>query len=394
MKIIVSILCTLLMAASLQAQPSISLQEAIAMAKNRYPALKASRLHTQSTLAMQRTARDVGNLELSMGGEEIGRGNDAVTTLLAARQNLDIFSVKARWQRLQQETRVAHATTRVLEQQLQLQVCSAYVADQMARLRLELYHKQAELYTRFVEAARLRYDTRAASLLEYQSAQSEHRRVELNVIEAEKDVEKAHIDLSRWLSPDTLYQSDTVIVDEQVATSAAMLGAHPAIVLANEKVKLASDISKEMRANALPKLYVELGSQMIGSRLGYWSWSVGVSVPVDMGANKARRQSALVEIEKAHTELSDQQWSIDVHNRQLNCDYSKWQRTVEYYRKSALPLANEQRRNALLSYREGQIGYLDFIQALKTTMDVEFSYIDAYQKLLETKFNIEYYRNK
>ena len=394
MKIIVSILCILLMAASLQAQPSISLQEAIAMAKNRYPALKASRLHTQSTLAMQRTARDFGNLELSMGGEEIGRGNDAVTTLLAARQNLDIFSVKARWQRLQQETRVAHATTRVLEQQLQLQVSSAYAADQMARLRLELYRKQAELYTRFVEAARLRYDTRAASLLEYQSAQSEHRRVELNVIEAEKDVEKAHIDLSRWLSPDTLYQSDTVIVDEQVATSAAMLGAHPAIVLANEKVKLASDISKEMRANALPKLYVELGSQMIGSRLGYWSWSVGVSVPVDMGANKARRQSALVEIEKAHTELNDQQWRIDVHNRQLNCDYSKWQRTVEYYRKSALPLANEQRRNALLSYREGQIGYIDFIQALKTTMDVEFSYIDAYQKLLETKFNIEYYRNK
>lgn len=394
MKIIVSILYTLLMAASLQAQPSISLQEAIAMAMNRYPALKASRLHTQSTLAMQRTARDFGNLELSMGGEEIGRGNDAVTTLLAARQNLDIFSVKARWQRLQQETRVAHATTRVLEQQLQLQVSSAYAADQMARLRLELYRKQAELYTRFVEAARLRYDTRAASLLEYQSAQSEHRRVELNVIEAEKDVEKAHIDLSRWLSPDTLYQSDTVIVDEQVATSAAMLGAHPAIVLANEKVKLASDISKEMRANALPKLYVELGSQMIGSRLGYWSWSVGVSVPVDMGANKARRQSALVEIEKAHTELNDQQWRIDVHNRQLNCDYSKWQRTVEYYRKSALPLANEQRRNALLSYREGQIGYLDFIQALKTTMDVEFSYIDAYQKLLETKFNIEYYRNK
>lgn len=394
MKIIVSILCTLLMAASLQAQPSISLQEAIAMAKNRYPALKASRLHTQSTLAMQRTARDVGNLELSMGGEEIGRGNDAVTTLLAARQNLDIFSVKARWQRLQQETCVAHATTRVLEQQLQLQVSLAYAADQMARLRLELYRKQAELYTRFVEAARLRYDTRAASLLEYQSAQSEHRRVELNVIEAEKDVEKAHIDLSRWLSPDTLYQSDTVIVDEQVATSAAMLGAHPAIVLANEKVKLASDISNEMRANALPKLYVELGSQMIGSRLGYWSWSVGVSVPVDMGANKARRQSALVEIEKAHTELNDQQWRIDVHNRQLNCDYSKWQRTVEYYRKSALPLANEQRRNALLSYREGQIGYIDFIQALKTTMDVEFSYIDAYQKLLETKFNIEYYRNK
>lgn len=387
------ILSAMLAAVALQAQPSIGLQEAIALAIKRYPALEASRLHTQSTLAIQRSAGDFGDLELSMGGEEIGRGNDAVATLLAARQNLDIFSIKARRQRMQQETRVAHATTRMLERQLQLQVSTAYVADQMARLRLEQYRKQAELYTRFVEAAKLRYDTRAASLLEYQSALSEYKRVELKVIEAEQDLARAHLDLSRWLSADTIYQSGTMIVDEQVEASATLLGVHPAIALASEKMKLASEISKEMRANALPKLYVELGSQMIGSRMGYWSWSLGVSLPVNLGANKARRKSAFIEIEKARAELSDEQWTINARNRQLNNDYAKWQRTVDYYRKSALPLASEQRRNALLSYREGQIGYLDFIQALKATMDVELSYIDAYHKLLETKINIEYYQN-
>lgn len=394
MKIIISILSVLLAALTLDAQPSIGLQEAIALAIKRYPALEVSRLHTQSTLAMQRAASDFGDLELSMGGEEIGRGNDAVATLLAARQNLDIFSIKARRQRMQQETRVAHATTRLLEHQLQLQVSTAYVADQMARLRLEQYRKQAELYTRFVEAARLRYDTRAASLLEYQSAQIEQKRVELNVIEAEKDLEKAHLDLSRWLSPDTIYQSTPTVVDEQVEAPAALLEAHPAITLASEKMKLASEVSKEMRASILPKLFVELGSQMIGSRMGYWSWSLGVSLPVNLGANKARRQSALIEIEKARAELSNEQWTINARNRQLSNDYGKWQRTVDYYRRSALPLASEQRRNTLLSYREGKIGYLDFIQALKATMDVELSYIDAYQKLLETKIYIEYYRSK
>lgn len=394
MKIIISILSVLLAALTLDAQPSIGLQEAIALATKRYPALEVSRLHTQSTLAMQRAAGDFGDLELSMGGEVIGRGNDAVATLLAARQNLDIFSIKARRQRMQQETRVAHATTRLLEHQLQLQVSTAYVADQTARLRLEQYRKQAELYTRFVEAARLRYDTRAASLLEYQSAQIEQKRVELNVIEAEKDLEKAHLDLSRWLSPDTIYQSTSTVVDEQVETPSALLETHPAITLASEKMKLASEVSKEMRASILPKLFVELGSQMIGSRMGYWSWSLGVSLPVNLGANKARRQSALIEIEKARAELSNEQWTINARNRQLSNDYGKWQRTVDYYRRSALPLASEQRRNTLLSYREGQIGYLDFIQALKATMDVELSYIDAYHKLLETKLNIEYYRSK
>jgi len=47
-----------------------------------------------------------------------------------------------------------------------------------------------------------------------------------------------------------------------------------------------------------------------------------------------------------------------------------------------------------MSYREGAIGYLDFIQAVKTAMDTELDYIDAYAKLLESKFNIEYYKNK
>ena len=382
-----------LMAAPLRAQQTITLDEALRKARADYPALRASRLQAGSMKALQHAASPLGDLELSTSGEEIGHGNDAITTLVAARQNLDLFSVKSRRRRMEQETQVAEAGTRLMERQLQWQLSLDYAADVVARLRLEQYRQQARLYTDFVAAAKLRYDTQAASLLEYKAAQSQQRQVELSLIEAEKDLDKAHINLSRWLSTDTVYQSvDSIGAEVTIASDTLSL--HPALGLAQEKVRLAEAVARETRSAALPKLYVEMGSQKIGSRTAYWSWQVGLSVPVSIGANKARNRAAALDTEKAHADLMAEQRTLGTQQRMLDSEYAKWRSTVDYYRTSALPLAQEQRRIALLSYQKGATGYLDFIQAMKTAMDTELSYVDAYAKLLESKFNIEYYKSK
>lgn len=382
-----------LMAAPQRAQQTITLDEALRKARADYPALRASRLQAGSMKALQHAASPLGDLELSTSGEEIGHGNDAITTLVAARQNLDLFSVKSRRRRMEQETQVAEAGTRLMERQLQWQLSLDYAADVVARLRLEQYRQQARLYTDFVAAAKLRYDTQAASLLEYKAAQSQQRQVELSLIEAEKDLDKAHINLSRWLSTDTVYQSvDSIGAEVTIASDTLSL--HPALGLAQEKVRLAEAVARETRSAALPKLYVEMGSQKIGSRTGYWSWQVGLSVPVSIGANKARNRAAALDTEKAHADLMAEQRTLGTQQRMLDSEYAKWRSTVDYYRTSALPLAQEQRRIALLSYQKGATGYLDFIQAMKTAMDTELSYVDAYAKLLESKFNIEYYKSK
>lgn len=393
MRISILVIAAFLMAAPLKAQQTITLAEALRKARADYPALRASRLQARSLKAMQHAASPLGDLELSTGGEEIDRGNDAITTLVAARQNLDLFTVKSRRRRMKQETQVAEAGTRLIERQLRWQLSLDYAADVAARLRLEQYRQQVKLFSDFVAAAKLRYDTQAAPLLEYQAAQSQQRQLELSLIEAEKDLDKAHINLSRWLEADTLYQAAGDIV-EKVEVSSVSLTLHPALELAEERVRLAEAVAGETRSAALPKLYVEMGSQKIGSRTGYWSWQLGLSLPISIGANNARNRAAAIDTERARADLMAEQRTLDTQQRTLNSEYAKWRNTVDYYRTSALPLAKEQRRSAMLSYREGAIGYLDFIQAVKTAMDTELNYIDAYAKLLESKFNIEYYKNK
>ena len=260
-------------------------------------------------------------------------------------------------------------------------------------MRLEQYRRQEKLYSDFVAAAKLRYDTEAASLLEYQAAQSRQRQVELALIEAENDLNKAHINLSRWLSSDTLYQASGDI-DEALTAAPDTLALHPALSLAEERVHLAEAVSSETRSSALPRMFVGMGSQKIGSRTGYWSWQVGLSLPVSIGTNRALRRAAALDTEKARADLQTEQRTLSSGLRSLESDYAKWRSTVDYYRKSALPLAAEQRRTALLSYQEGATGYLDFIQAAQSAMDTELSYIDAYAKLLESKFNTEYYKTR
>jgi cobalt-zinc-cadmium resistance protein CzcA len=83
--------------------------------------------------------------------------------------------------------------------------------------------------------------------------------------------------------------------------------------------------------------------------------------------------------------------SLSTERQTLLAAYGKYSKSVAYYQQTALPLAREQRRTATLSYREGSIGYLDLIQALTDAMNTEQSYIDAFAKLLDTKYKLLYY---
>ena len=309
-------MAALLLAAPASAQQSITLSAAIRKAGASYPALRASRLREGSMRALQRSASPLGDLELSSGGEEIGHGNDAITTLVEARQNLDLFSVRSRRRRMAQETQVAAADTRLQERRIRWQLSLDYAADVVARMRLEQYRRQEKLYSDFVAAAKLRYDTEAASLLEYQAAQSRQRQVELALIEAENDLNKAHINLSRWLSSDTLYQASGDI-DEALTAAPDTLALHPALSLAEERVHLAEAVSSETRSSALPRMFVGMGSQKIGSRTGYWSWQVGLSLPVSIGTNRALRRAAALDTEKARADLQTEQRTLSSGLRSL-----------------------------------------------------------------------------
>lgn len=375
---------------SVWAQQRITLDAAIAKAMSDYPSIRASRLNARSADALRKSASILGNMELSGGGEEIGHGNDAVYTLARLRQDIDPFGAHGMRRRLQAQAGVAQAETGVIERELIRQVCADYINDHAALLRYENMSRMDSLYADFSRVARLRYEAKAISLLEYQTALHRSQQVKLSLQEAKKDLQMAHLNLSRWLSTDTIYQAAGV--DDTLDVSAILSQElHPKALLGRQLVNLSQAVAKEASAQRLPKFFLEAGVQKLGSQNGYYAWQVGVSIPIAFGATKATVKSARLSSQRARADAEEVSRQLASKRNSLRMEYDKYLQSVDYYHRDALPLAKEQKRIALLSYQAGSIGYLDFIQAVNGALTTEMNYVEAYTKLLEAKYNLIYY---
>lgn len=374
----------------LTAQQRITLDAAVGKALRDYPSIRASQLQARSAAALSKSVSAFGDMELSGGGEEIGHNNDAVYTLARLRQNIDPFGAAGTRRRLKAQASVAEAETAVVKRDLARQVCADFINDYAARLRYENMLRMDSLYADFSRVAKLRYETQAVSLLECQTALNKSQQVSLALAEARKDLNTAHLNLSRWLSADTLYTAEAPD-DSPLATSLLSQGEHPNVALGRQAVSLSQAAVAEAKSQRLPKLFVEAGMQRIGSRNGFYAWQVGLSIPIAFGSTRAAVRAAQLSTERAMAEAEATTRNLANKKATLQAEYDKCRESVAYYQSHALPLAREQQRMAALSYREGSIGYLDFIQSMNDALATEMNFVDTYTRMLESKYNLIYY---
>lgn len=219
MRKIITAMALMASALPLTAQQRITLDAAVGKALRDYPSIRASQLQARSAAALSKSVSAFGDMELSGGGEEIGHNNDAVYTLARLRQNIDPFGAAGTRRRLKAQASVAEAETAVVKRDLARQVCADFINDYAARLRYENMLRMDSLYADFSRVAKLRYETQAVSLLECQTALNKSQQVSLALAEARKDLNTAHLNLSRWLSADTLYTAEAPD-DSPLATAA------------------------------------------------------------------------------------------------------------------------------------------------------------------------------
>ena len=366
----------------------ITLQQAQEMAIKNYPSMRAVHLNIQSQQALLPSAFNLGDTELSTGGEEIGKGNEATYTLIALRQNLDIFSIGATKGLLNQQLKVAEAEGRVVERDLMREVGIDYVNALVARHRTKVYEGLDSVFSDFEKAAKMRYETEATSKLEYISALQQLRQNELALRQAQVDEDIAKRNMNRWLGTETHFlPADSL----ELSIETPLLNQAPTIQLANEKVKLTEKQVKAEKAEFLPKLYVQGGSQKIGNNSGYWSYEVGVSMPVFSSERRAKAKAGKLQLEAEKAQQEHTELLLKSELQTLSANKEKWHEQLKYYREVVLPLAVEQQRVAIMSYHQGAIDYIGFIENMKEAAKVQLDYWDVYGEYLTSHIKLLYF---
>ncbi len=373
--------------------PAISMDDAVAKAVRNYPRIEAARLQIEQQQALKRGAWDLGNTQIYTGGEELRNGDGVYTTVGIQQQNIDLFGIAPKLDLQNQRVALSEAALSLNEIELIREVRNAYANAYVTGKTLQLYMHLDSIYREFERAARLRYEVEETSKLAYLAALNQVRQIELQRIQLSYDFRSALAKLNLWLVSDTLY---TISLENEPSWAAPIvvadsLKSHPLLDIATRQVDVAEAERRVASANMLPKLNGQYGDQSIDGERGYYQFQIGISIPLFFAPDRARIQSAKFQRRIAEQDRLETQAELRAQFNSVMQDYRKWLASWRFYETEALPLAREQRRGAMLAFREGSIDYVSFIQNLKEAVQVEVMAQDARLKYLESKFELEYY---
>ncbi len=367
--------------ASLNAQvKSFSLQQAISLAKKNFPAIKAARLKVERQKALKATAYDMGSTSIYTAGEEYGSNSTGVQTLIGVGQSdIDIFGISAKSSLIDDRTGLAVAGQNITEYALVRDVSLAWYRVVNAKQQWQLFQQVDTLYSDFLKAAKLRFKTQQTSKLEYLSASAKYSELQVNLKRAESNYKASLKILNQYLnhsapfdvSTDGLVQKIDVLFNE-----GDTLKESPLLDYYAAAIDVAESKWDVQRTGYYPKFDLGYGTQSVDGISGFKTWTLGISLPLVYFAQAGKTEASKINYLIARQEYEQQNLAINaMFGEKLN-KYLALKDVLLYYQKQALPLADEQMQASILSYRLGNIDYVQFIQNTETAIRTKSQFLE------------------
>jgi len=375
--------------------PSITLEQAKIRAIEGYPKIQSARLEIKNQEVLKKTAWDFGDTQLFTGREEAGNGTNGVyTTIGIQQQQVDIFGISAKLKLQKERVVLAESALDLSEKLLRREVSLAWGMALAAKNTYKVYQQLDSVFMDIERAAKIRLETEASSNLEYLATSNLASQVQIQKQQAYHDYLSALHRLNLWFANDTLYTVPDIPLSQlenPLKIGVESLMSHPALSVSQQELKVADASVNERRALFYPKLQGQYGVQQIAGQSGFYTYQVGISIPLTFGPDLGKVQSAKIQKEIASQNLQQTQLELRSAYQNSQAQYLKWFNSWIYYRDKALPLAAEQQKGAILAYREGAIDYVTFLQNMREAIRIEVDSWDAFANYLESRFQLEYY---
>ncbi len=372
---------------------SLDLRKAQALALKNYPALKAGQINIERQKAMRASAIDLGETSIFTGAEEVGQ-TVGVRNIIGVEQSaIDLLGIPARSRLVISNIDLAQAQYELTKADLLRQVSFAW-ADAWTYKELSLLYRMLDsLYQNFLKIAEIRYESQQTSKIEFLTAETKYAQVKLQIENIKSKYRSALINLNQYLMLDTLRNVGDISLDTLPMDWDDSLVISPVIDYSKKQTQVYEAQWKATRASLLPKFNLSYIAQNIDGQKGYFSWQVGISIPINP-ASGARIKSIRLGYEMSKYNLKETQLQVNAQYTALLNNLIVLKQMINYYEQNAVPVAKEQFKAALLGYKLGSIDYLQFIQNIENAMKTREDYIHTANQYLKTIFQIQYLTGK
>ena len=265
---------------------------------------------------------------------------------------------------------------------------------------------QDSVYSQFVRAADLRYQTGAGTLLEKITAESKVTTVKASLSQNEANIIIFERRLQTLIGAENPVFVSNSGENKKIlagALDATIVNSNPQLELLNNKVELSERMTNVNKAKLLPAFSLGYNNMSIIGNYNvnganvfldgnnrFSSVKATISIPIFARAEVARIKSSKLNQQIASTNAEYYETVLAGEYERVYQDYLKYKTTVEYYESSGLPQSDLILTNSRKNFENGAINYVEYIQGLTTGIEIRNKYIDLLFQLNQSVIAIEY----
>jgi len=405
-KAISAIVLLLALAGKNQAQETKkSLQECIEMAMQNNLTMQSGKIAIAQAKELQGTAFNIDKTQLSLTQDPSSGGSP--DNSLSLSQSFDFPTVYAsRHSLLKAKTNLEKNNLEITRNELIRQISSIYYQLLYARENIKILQQQDTIYKKFVFLATSKFHAGETGRLEQMNAERLYNESKIALQQAEKDYQSSQFALQRWLNTNELInpsETTLTILDNPLAVNDFNLNQNPINQVFESKKIIGEKSLNLAKQEFLPSFNFALRSQYLITSFNpyniqrerftdgnFMGFEVGIGIPLFFGEQRAKTRAAKREVETLKIMQEDALLSLNREYQIALNEYAKAKNALDYYQTQGNGQADEISRIAQISYEKGEIGYIEYIQNLKTAAELHLQFTYAVNNYNQSIITINY----
>ncbi len=386
----------------------LTLDQAVQSALQNNSGIKAAEYRIDYFKESKKTGSDIGKLSaLWMHGQYNSLYQDNNLTLT---QTIPFPGTIASQVKLGQEQVIgAQRNLSVQQNNLAFEVKTSYYQLLYQEALRKLLVRQDSLYADFAKASDVRYRTGESNLLEKTTAETQRLDAQNSLMMNGADIQISKTKLQALLKSDQLVDAADELKKRELPKEldSVSLQNNPDLKLLAQEVKVSQQLKRTERSRVAPDLMVGgfiqslTGIQNINGQdiffprsKTFTGFQLGVAIPLWIKPNIARAKAASFQEESARKSAENFEVMLNGNYSQALRELDKNLASLNYYESSALKNADLILSQARKAFREGEIGYIEYLQALKSAIGIQSNYLNALNQYNQAVVKIEFLLGK
>lgn len=262
---------------------------------------------------------------------------------------------------------------------------------------------QDSVFTQFANATSVRYRVGEGTLLEKTTAEMQALEIRNQLIQNQSDIFIYKRQLQTLLNTkETIDLSDPislVVPQENTPTSET----NPQLHLLKQEITIADRTRRVENNKLLPDILVGYFSQsLIGfQRINnndvffdkndrFTGFELGVSLPLWFVPQRSKAKAAALQQESSLKKYEFYQNQIEGELQRAQLELAKHETSLQYYESNANPNATLIIAQAQKAFQEGEIGYLEFFQAINQARTIKLNYLKTLNQYNQAAIQMDY----